>query len=52
MRLWPSYKLDDIANLTPESIIWHLENGCEPDPDVITFQTMEQVERWRAKTMS
>lgn len=54
MELWPAYKLEDVANLTPESILWHLEKKVrEPVlPDRIVFQTQEDYDRWLATTTS
>ena len=53
MELWPSYRLEDVANMTPEQILWHLEQKVrDRRPDVITFATMEDYEQWLARTTS
>jgi hypothetical protein len=54
MELWPAYKLDDVANMTPEQIIWHLEKKVPEaaHPERLVFATQEDYERWLAKTTS
>lgn len=54
MELWPAYKLDDVANLTPESILWHLEAKVRKPADdgTLRFETQEDYERWLEKTTS
>lgn len=54
MELWPAYKLDDVADMTPEQILWHLEVRVRKNrgPDVLRFETQEDYERWLATTTS